>query len=54
MGDCAEDFTGDLEEDFREDEDGREDDVLFPLVSGSVFFLGEDLLKRPISVNGGG
>lgn len=44
------DFEGDGAEDldFRGEE--REDDVLFALVSGSVFFLDEDLVKRPISV----
>ncbi len=49
VGDRGEDFAGDFEEDFR-GEEGK-DDVLFSLVSSSVFFLGEDLLKRPISVN---
>lgn len=58
MGERAEDLDGDFEGDFGVDE--REDDVLFSLfslislfslVSGSVFFLGEDLVKRPISVN---
>lgn len=52
MGDGADDFDGDFEGDLRVEE--REDDVLFSLVSGSVFFLGEDLVKRPISVNGAG
>ena len=53
VGDRTEDFAGDFEGDFRGEE--REDDVLFSLVSSSVFFLGEDLLlKRPISVNGAG
>lgn len=58
VGDGAEDFAGDFEGDFRGRGRGRgeeeEDDVLFSLVSGSVFFLGEDLVKRPISVNGAG
>ena len=55
MGDGAADFAGDFEGDFRGEE--GEDDVvffLFSLVSGSVFFLGEDLVKRPISVDGAG
>ena len=47
------DFDGDFEGDFVVEE--REDDVLLSLISGSVFFLGEDLVKRPISVvNGAG
>ena len=56
MGGRGEDFVGDFVGDFRgeerEDEDEDEDDVLlFCLLSGSVFFfLGEDLVKRPISV----
>lgn len=42
MGEGAEDLAG----------DGDEDEVLlFSLVSGLVFFLGDDLLKRPISVS---
>lgn len=55
MGERAEDFDGDFEGDFGVEE--REDDVLFSLfsllslVSDSVFFLGEDLVKRPISVS---
>ena len=42
VGECegAEDFAGDFEEDFRGEE--GEDEVVL------VFFLGEDLLKRPI------
>lgn len=52
MGDRVEDFAEDFEGDFRGDE--GEDDVLFSLLSGSDFFLGEDLLKRPISNNGAG
>ena len=49
------DFVGELGEDFAEDLVGdlrgedREDVDLFSLRSGSVFFLGEDLVKRPIS-----
>ena len=49
------DFVGELGEDFAEDLVGdlrgedREDEDLFSLISGSVFFLGEDLVKRPIS-----
>ena len=55
VGERREDFAGDLVGDLR-GEEGEEDDVLFSLVSGSVFFLGddededEDLVKRPISV----
>lgn len=55
VGERAEDFDGDFEGDFGVEE--REDDVLFSLfsllslVSDSVFFLGEDLVKRPISVS---
>ena len=50
------DFVGEFEEEFVEDLVGdlrgeeREDEDLFCLGSGSVFFLGEDLVKRPISV----
>ena len=61
VGERREDFAGDLVGDFVGDlrgEEGVEDenDVLFSLVSGSVFFLGddededEDLVKRPISI----
>lgn len=53
VGDGAEDLAGDREEDFRGEEE-EDDEVLFSLVSGSVFFLGEDLVKRPISGNGFG
>ena len=50
------DFVGDRGEDFAADFRGeeRDDDDLFSLVSLSVFFLGEDLVKRPISVNESG
>ena len=42
--DFVEDFVGDLRGEEREEED------LFSLRSGSVFFLGEDLVKRPIRI----
>ena len=48
MGECGEDFAEDFVGDLRGEE--REDEDLFSLGSGSVFFLGEDLVKRPISV----
>lgn len=52
VGECVEDFAADFVGDLRGEE--GEDDVLlllFSLVSGSIFFLGdEDLVKRPISV----
>ncbi len=47
VGERGEDLAGDFVGDFRGEE--REDDGLFSLLSGSVFFLGEDLVKRPIS-----
>ena len=51
MGDRAEDLTGDFEEAFRGEEEEEEGNLLlYSLVSGSVFFLGEDLVKRPISI----
>lgn len=50
VGERAEDLTGDFEGDFRGEEREDEGLLLFSLVSGSVFFLGEDLVKRPISV----
>ena len=48
VGECGEDFAEDFVGDLRGEE--REDEDLFSLRSGSVFFLGEDLVKRPISV----
>ena len=48
MGELGEDFAEDLVGDLRGED--REDEDLFSLRSGSVFFLGEDLVKRPISV----
>lgn len=53
MGERVEDLTGDFEGDFRGEEREDEGLLLFSLVSGSVFFLGEDLVKRPISVKWG-
>ena len=50
VGDRGEDFAGDFVGDLRGEDEEREDDVLFSLVSSSVFFLGEDLVKRPIRV----
>lgn len=48
MGERGECFADDFVGDFRGEE--GEDVDLFSLVSDSVFFLGEDLVKRPISV----
>lgn len=48
VGEGGEDLADDFVGDFRGEE--GEDDVLFSFVSDSVFFLGEDLVKRPISV----
>lgn len=53
VGECVEDFAADFVGDLR-GEEGEDDGLLllFSLVSGSVFFFGdEDLVKRPISVN---
>lgn len=49
VGERGEDFADNFVGDFR-GEEGEDDDLLFSFVSGSVFFLGEDLVKRPISV----
>ena len=44
MGEREEGLVGECDEDFRRD--GRGDDLAFSLLSGSDFFLGEDLLKK--------
>lgn len=42
---------GELEEDFFRE--GRGEVLIFSCVSGSDFFLGEDLVKKPFMDNGG-
>lgn len=48
VGEGGEDFADNFVGDFRGEEGEDEVLVLFSLVSGSGFFLVEDLVKRPI------
>ena len=51
MGERDEDLMGELDEDFLME--GRGEALAFSFVSGSTFFLGKDLVKKPLMDDGG-